>query len=167
MKRRITRPGRAPFAVVSGGAAALVGIGMISIGVAQLAGTAGAVPVSPAAMAASQAGGVSEYSSGNSTRALDGTTDDEGAIAVAGNLTAGNAAATPPTALFLGAFLNNTMVLAVGGNVSGNLAIMNTGAGNFGVYGGSDSATQYGGTGTPTALYPASSTYPLPDFQRN
>jgi choice-of-anchor A domain-containing protein len=92
-----------------------------------------------------------------STRGLAGGDDIGGAVAVDGNLQA--------TDFSIGDGLSGSLALSVNANVSGTLEIGNVSSGNYGVYGGSDSAATLPNGSTPIPnLYATSSTYPLPDF---
>jgi hypothetical protein len=166
-RTRITRARK--LVLSAAGFAALAGIGLLGIAFASVSSAAfaaGTVPASPSASGlASYIGGYSEYSTcvgistaaPCSTRGLAGGDDIGGAVAVDGNLQA--------TDFSIGDGLSGSLALSVNANVSGTLEIGNVSSGNYGVYGGSDSAATLPNGSTPIPnLYATSSTYPLPDF---
>ena len=152
------------------GSSVLIGLVLTGAGVAQsFSNLASASPSGVGQQLASDTGGMSEYSicagvassATCSFRGQPSATEVQGAMAVDGNFSGFN--------FYFGDMLTNTVVLAAAGNISGSLAVI--GAGNSGVYGGSDYAHVPADYCTPSPcslpesnLVPASTNNPLPNF---
>ncbi len=152
------------------GSSVLIGLVLTGAGVAQsFSNLASASPSGVGQQLASDTGGMSEYSicagvassATCSFRGQPSATEVQGAMAVDGNFSGFN--------FYFGDMLTNTVVLAAAGIISGSLAVI--GAGNSGVYGGSDYAHVPADYCTPSPcslpesnLVPASTNNPLPNF---